>query len=157
LTGETGAGKSILLDALGLALGARAEARLVRQGAEQAAVTAVFELTQDHPAQALLREQGLEDEAPLTLRRVLAPDGKSRAFVNDQPVSVALLRQLGELLVEVQGQFESHGLLDSASHRGLLDAFGGLQAEAARLARDWEAWRAAERAAEEAAQALEAA
>ena len=139
LTGETGAGKSILLDALGLALGARAEARLVRQGAEQASVAAVFELPPDHPAHALLAEQGIEDEGALTLRRILAPDGKSRAFVNDQPVSVGLLRQLGDLLVEVQGQFESRGLLDAATHRGLLDAFGGLEREAERLAADWNA------------------
>ena len=147
LTGETGAGKSILLDALGLALGARAEARLVRQGAEQASVAAVFELPGEHPARALLAEQGLADEGSLTLRRTLARDGKSRAFVNDQPVSVGLLRQLGDLLVEVQGQFENRGLLDAATHRGLLDAFGGLQAEAGRLALRWRAWRDAEAAA----------
>ena len=157
LTGETGAGKSILLDALGLALGARAEARLVRQGAEQASVAAVFELPPDHPAHALLAEQGIEDEGALTLRRILAPDGKSRAFVNDQPVSVGLLRQLGDLLVEVQGQFESRGLLDAATHRGLLDAFGGLEAEAAKLAAGWATWRAAEAAAAAADEALEAA
>ncbi len=157
LTGETGAGKSILLDALGLALGARAEARLVRQGAEQASVAAVFELPAGHPAHAVLAEQGIEDEGALTLRRTLAPDGRSRAFVNDQPVSVGLLRQLGDLLVEVQGQFESRGLLDAATHRGLLDAYGGLAAEATRLAADWQAWRAAEAAAEQAAEALAAA
>jgi len=157
LTGETGAGKSILLDALGLALGARAEARLVRQGAEQASVAAVFELPGEHPARALLAEQGLADEGSLTLRRTLARDGKSRAFVNDQPVSIGLLRQLGDLLVEVQGQFENRGLLDAATHRGLLDAFGGLQAEAGRLALRWRAWRDAEAAAEAAAEDLAAA
>lgn len=149
LTGETGAGKSILLDALGLALGARAEARLVRQGAKQAGVTAAFALPAEHPARALLAEQGLEEldlgepgEA-LVLRRVLSADGRSRAFVNDQPVSVGLLRQLGDLLVEVQGQFESRGLLDPASHRLLLDDYGGLAGEAARLAELWRTWRAA--------------
>jgi DNA repair protein RecN (Recombination protein N) len=161
LTGETGAGKSILLDALGLALGARAEARLVRQGAQQASVAAVFELPDGHPARALLAEQGIADAdgegGALTLRRILAPDGKSRAFANDQPVSVGLLRQLGDLLVEVQGQFESRGLLDAATHRGLLDAFGGLEAEARRLATAWQAWRALEEAAEAAALRLAAA
>src|SRR5690606_36355662 len=121
LTGETGAGKSILLDALGLALGARAEAGLLRHGAEQASVTAAFELPPEHPSQALLRDQDLApEEGVLVLRRVLGADGRSRAFVNDQPASVGLLRSLGDLLVEVQGQFEQRGLLDPASHRGLL-------------------------------------
>jgi len=158
LTGETGAGKSILLDALGLALGARAEARLLRQGAEQASVTATFDLPDDHAARALLREQALDDESgPLVLRRQLGADGKSRAFVNDQPVSVTLLRQLGDLLVEVQGQFESRGLLDPASHRGLLDAFGGLTGEAAAVAALWQRRRAAAEAVAEAEAALAAA
>ena len=144
LTGETGAGKSILLDALGLALGARAEAGLLRHGAEQASVTAAFELPPEHPSQALLRDQDLApEEGVLVLRRVLGADGRSRAFVNDQPASVGLLRSLGDLLVEVQGQFEQRGLLDPASHRGLLDAFGGLTATAEALRERHQAWRAA--------------
>jgi len=119
LTGETGAGKSILLDALGLALGVRAESGLVRQGAEQAVVTAVFALPVEHPARARVTEHGLEGEGDgvLVLRRVLGVDGRSRAFVNDQPASVGLLRELGEMLVEIEGQFAQRGLLDAATHR----------------------------------------
>ena len=155
LTGETGAGKSILLDALGLALGVRAEARLVRQGAQQASVTATFDLAPDHAAREVLREQALDDEGgPLVLRRQLGADGKSRAFVNDQPVSVALLRQLGDLLVEVQGQFESRGLLDAGSHRALLDAFGGLESDATALRALWQRRKAAADAVDAAEAAL---
>jgi len=145
LTGETGAGKSILLDALGLGLGGRAEARLVRQGAAQASVTARFELPAGHAALCLLAEQEIApaDDGDLVLRRILGSDGRSRAFVNDQPVSVALLRRLGEMLVEVHGQFESQRLLEPACHRDLVDAFGGLQQTAAATADAWQSWRAA--------------
>jgi DNA repair protein RecN (Recombination protein N) len=146
LTGETGAGKSILLDAMGLALGARAEAGLVRAGAAQATVTASFELDDGHPALALLAEAGIPEEMPLVLRRTLAADGKSRAFVNDQPVSVGLLRRIGDSLVEIQGQFETRGLLDPTTHREILDAFGGLIGDARRVAEGHEAWRAAREA-----------
>src|SRR5690606_21991979 len=146
LTGETGAGKSILLDALGLALGARSESTLLRPGATQATVTAVFELAPDHPARALLREHGLDAEGDLVLRRVLSADGRTRAFVNDQPTSVGLLRQTGETLVEIQGQFEQRGLLDPATHRAMLDAYGGLADAAAATRVAHAAWRAAERA-----------
>ena len=104
LTGETGAGKSILIDALGLALGQRADSGAVRRGAQQASVAASFDLPRDHAARAILAEQGLDDEEVLTLRRVVGTDGRGRAFVNDQPASVALLRRLGETLVEIQGQ-----------------------------------------------------
>ena len=103
LTGETGAGKSILLDALGLALGARSESGWVRSGASLAVVTAEFALPEDHPALALLAEQGLQAERNVILRRQVGKDGRSRAFVNDQPISIALLRQLGDLLVEIEG------------------------------------------------------
>ncbi|HEX7005802.1 MAG TPA: DNA repair protein RecN, partial [Alphaproteobacteria bacterium] len=146
LTGETGAGKSILLDALGLALGARSEATLLRPGAKQATVTAVFELAPDHPARALLREHGLDAEGDLVLRRVLSADGRTRAFINDQPTSIGLLRQTGETLVEIQGQFEQRGLLDPATHRAMLDAYGGLVDAAAATRVAHAAWRAAERA-----------
>ena len=129
LTGETGAGKSILLDALALALGDRADAALVRMGAMAGTVAASFELAADHPAQALLDEQGLPREAELVLRRQVGVDGRSRAHVNDQPVSVGLLRQLGDLLVEVHGQHDERGLLNPAGHRALLDAFGGFSTE----------------------------
>ncbi len=137
LTGETGAGKSILLDALGLALGARADAGLVRQGAEQGSVTAVFDIASAHPARALLTENELEAEGDLILRRVQTRDGRSRAFVNDQPVSIGLLRQLGDALVEVHGQHDERGLLDASGHRAILDAFGGLEADVAKARRLW--------------------
>ena len=140
LTGETGAGKSILLDAPGLALGARADAALVRptkDGTGQGAtVAAEFALADGSPVAAILAEQGLEPPAPgeaLVLRRTLASDGRSRAFINDQPVGVALLRRIGDALVEVEGQFASQGLLDEANHRDSLDAFAGLESERARL------------------------
>ena len=152
LTGETGAGKSILLDSLGLALGARAESGLVRHGAERAAVTAMFEIGPDHPAHALLAEQGLDEPGgELVLRRMLGADGRSRAFVNDQPASVGLLRQFGETLVEIQGQFEPRGLIDPATHRALLDRYGGLGGEAAAVREAHKAWRKAARATREAA------
>jgi DNA repair protein RecN (Recombination protein N) len=128
LTGETGAGKSILLDALGLSLGARADARLVRQDAAQAVVTASFHVGRDHPAVTLLSAHGFGGgDDGLVLRRVLGRDGRTRAFINDQPVSVSLLRQVGDALVEIHGQFESHRLLDPVTHRDLLDAYGDLE------------------------------
>ncbi len=124
LTGETGAGKSILLDSLGLALGARADIGLIRASAAQAVVSAVFSVAPDHPALALLREQGLDGGEEIVLRRILGRDGRSRALVNDQAVGVALLKKLGGLLIEVQGQHEQVGLADPANHLLLLDAFG---------------------------------
>ncbi len=139
LTGETGAGKSILLDALGLALGARAEASLLRTGASQASVTAEFELPRQHPLRSLLNEQGLAVDDSLLLRRQLGADGRSRAFVNDQPVGVGLLRQIGDRLVEIVGQFEQHGLLDPATHGEMLDAHGGHDTPAAGDA--WRLWQ----------------
>jgi DNA repair protein RecN (Recombination protein N) len=145
LTGETGAGKSILLDSLGLALGQRAEAGLVRAGQAQASVAAAFLPSPDHPCFDILRDQGISTEDELVLRRVLQADGKSRAFINDQPVSVALLKRLGATLVEVQGQHEQVGLADPATHAGLLDAFGALDGERSATASAWTAWRDATR------------
>ena len=107
----------------------------------QLSVTAEFAVAPDHPAARLLAQQDMEPGDSLVLRRVVGADGRSRAFVNDQPVSVGLLRQLGEALVEIHGQFESHGLLDPATHRIVLDAFGDLDTDRARQA--WTAWRAA--------------
>ncbi|MBV8093958.1 MAG: DNA repair protein RecN [Acetobacteraceae bacterium] len=141
LTGETGAGKSILLDSLGLALGDRPGNGLVRPGAEQASVTAGFSPTPGHPARALLAERGLEAEDQIVVRRVLANDGRSRAFVNDQAVAVGLLRRLGALLVEVQGQHAQMGLADPASHGSLLDAFGVSPALRDAVVRAWQEWR----------------
>ena len=143
LTGETGAGKSILLDALGLALGARSESGLVRAGASLAVVTAEFSLPEDHPAYALLAEQGLQADRNLILRRQVGSDGRSRAFVNDQPISIALLRQLGDLLVEIEGQFEAHGLLDPGTHRLHLDRFAALEPQVAKTRAAFAAWRKA--------------
>jgi len=154
LTGETGAGKSILLDSLGLALGARAETGLVRPGAEQASVTACFAPPAGHPVLALLAEQGLEAEDEIVLRRVVAKDGRSRAFLNDQPVGVALLRRAGALLVEVQGQHEQMGLADPAAHAALLDAFGVAGELRQAVAAAWRDWRAAVAALEAAREAI---
>ncbi|HEY5412459.1 MAG TPA: AAA family ATPase, partial [Caulobacteraceae bacterium] len=160
LTGETGGGKSIILDALGLATGARAEAGLVRQGRSQASAAAIFAPAPGHPAWAYLEEKGLafERDEDLVLRRQLSADGRSRAFVNDQPTSVGVLRDLGAMLLEVHGQHETVGLLDARTHRPLLDAFGGLGPETAAVAEGWRAWReAAARADALRAQALHAA
>ena len=143
LTGETGAGKSILLDSLGLALGARADAGLVRAGAAQASVSAGFAPPPGHPAFALLAEHGIAAEGEIVLRRVVAADGRSKAFVNDEPVGVALLRRLGGLLVEVQGQFAQIGLADEATHARLLDAFAQLAPLRAAVAGAHASWRAA--------------
>ncbi|MEI7711396.1 MAG: DNA repair protein RecN [Rhodospirillales bacterium] len=142
LTGETGAGKSILLDSLGLALGARADAGLVRSGTEQAAVTACFSPRAGHPVLALLTEQGLVAEDDVVFRRIVTKDGRSRAFVNDQPVGVALLRRAGAMLVEVQGQHEQMGLADPASHADFLDRFGVPPALRDAVASAWRTWRA---------------
>ncbi|MBX3505729.1 MAG: DNA repair protein RecN [Parvibaculum sp.] len=146
LTGETGAGKSILLDALGLAIGARADAGLVRQGAEQGSVSAVFDLPASHPARAVLGENGFEADGDIILRRVQTKDGRSRAFINDQPVSVGLLRQVGDMLVEVHGQHDERGLLDASGHRAMLDAFGGFEKQVADLRALWNAASAAREA-----------
>ncbi|MBB3064837.1 DNA repair protein RecN [Limibacillus halophilus] len=143
LTGETGAGKSILLDSLGLALGERSDSGLLRPGADKATVIASFEAPLDHPLWLLLDEGGVEIEPgePLLLRRQVSADGRSRAFVNDQPVSVTLLRQLGESLVEVQGHFEQRGLLDPKTHRKTLDLFGGLRVERTAVEQAWARWQ----------------
>ncbi|HLW90280.1 MAG TPA: DNA repair protein RecN [Roseiarcus sp.] len=131
LTGETGAGKSILLDALALALGARGDGALVRHGQLQGQVTAVFEVASDLPALITAREQGLETDDELIMRRVQLADGRTRAFINDQPVSAQTLRSLGAGLVEIHGQHDERALIDAASHRALVDAFGGLSGQAA--------------------------
>jgi DNA repair protein RecN (Recombination protein N) len=146
-TGETGAGKSILLDSLSLALGARADSSLVRHGAPQLSVIAEFDPPATHPARALLAEQDIDvDGAPLLLRRVVSADGRSKAYVNDQPVSVGLLRKIGDELVEIHGQFESHGLLDPTTHGPVLDAFAGLSQPLKALADLWSGWRDAAKA-----------
>ncbi len=125
LTGETGAGKSILLDSLGLALGARADAGLVRKGTEQAVVSAEFILEDNHPVFTLLKEQGIDASSPLILRRILGADGRSRGFINDEPVSISFMKDVGDALVDIHGQFETYGLLNPAMHRQMLDVYAG--------------------------------
>ncbi len=126
LTGETGAGKSILLDAFSLALGGRGDGGLVRSGQAQGQVTAVFDPPADHPARKTAAEQELAVEGDLILRRVQMADGRSRAFVNDQPVSIQALKAIGRELVEIHGQHDDRALIDPAVHRALVDAYGGL-------------------------------
>ncbi|MEN3748916.1 DNA repair protein RecN [Sphingomonas sp. HF-S3] len=144
LTGETGAGKSILLDALGLALGARGESSLVRQGASQAVVTASFDLPSTGAVAELMAENGLDFDTgePLIVRRIVKADGGSRAFVNDQPASAGLLRDLGVHLVEIHGQHDDRGLLNPRGHRALLDSFA--RADTAAVAAAHRAWRDAQ-------------
>jgi len=144
LTGETGAGKSILLDAFSLAIGGRGDASLVRQAQAQGQVTAIFDLAKSHPVFALLAENGIAAEDALILRRVQGADGRSRAFINDTSVSVQLLRQVGQALVEIHGQHDDRALIDAAGHRDLVDAYGGLGGEAARVASAYAAWQGAE-------------
>jgi DNA repair protein RecN (Recombination protein N) len=149
LTGETGAGKSILLDALSLALGGRGDSALVRQGASQGDVTAIFDVEPDHPARGLLAASGVAAEGELILRRTQGSDGRSRAFINDQPVSAALLRHIGSALVEIHGQHDDRALVEPNVHRGLLDAFGKLEDDVAAVRAAAADLRAAESAVSE--------
>ena len=144
LTGETGAGKSILLDAFTLAIGGRGDASLVRQGASQGQVTATFDLAAGHPVLRLLADNGLEPNATLILRRIQSADGRTRAFINDVAVGVQLSREVGRALVEIHGQHDDRALIDPSGHRDLVDAFGGLSVEAEAVAAAWETWRSAE-------------
>ncbi|MDZ7602567.1 MAG: DNA repair protein RecN [Hoeflea sp.] len=146
LTGETGAGKSILLDSLSLALGGRGDGGLVRHGADKGQVTAVFDVAFDHPARLLLRDNSIDDDGDLVFRRVQSADGRTRVFLNDQPASVALMREAGLKLVEIHGQHDDRALVETDAHRALLDAFGGLTGRTAETGRLYEAWREAERA-----------
>ncbi len=143
LTGETGAGKSILLDALGFVLGWRGRAELVREGAEQGEVTAEFDLPAGHPALEVLEESGLPVEDVLILRRVNTRDGRKTAWVNDRRVSGEVLRRLSDSLVELHGQNDDRGLLNARGHRQLLDAFGGHDDLLARCRATWRDWQSA--------------
>ena len=158
LTGETGAGKSILLDALGLALGGRGDPGLVRAGTDAARVTAEFSIGPDHLARALLAANEIDVEAgsPIIVRRQVKADGGSRAFVNDSPVSAGLLRELGGLLVEIHGQSDDRGLLAARGHRALLDSFASLGPQLAAVRAAWSDWQDARTAEAEAAARLEA-
>lgn len=153
LTGETGAGKSILLDSLGLALGGRSDSGLVRKGADQAQVTAEYDCPADHPLHELLKEQGFESDRTIVLRRIVGADGRSRAFINDQPVSIGTLKQAGDLLVEIHGQFDTQGLLDPRTHRVLLDEYAGVDAR--KISKLWDDWRIAGQALADARAAME--
>ncbi|AZO46410.1 MAG: DNA repair protein RecN [Mesorhizobium sp.] len=144
LTGETGAGKSILLDALSLALGARGDAALVRHGAAQGQVIAVFDVPRNHPARALLADNAIEDDGDIILRRVQTADGRTRVFVNDQPSSVTLMRDIGHVLVEIHGQHDERALVDPGAHRELLDSFGGHLGAARATGEAWRYWRGCE-------------
>ena len=164
LTGETGAGKSILLDALGLALGARVDPMLIRGAPGKrtgaAAVAAAFQVPADHDAISVIGDHGLAPPPagePLILRRTVAPDGRSRGFVNEQPVNAQLLRSIGETLVEIVGQFASHDLAERVNHRLVLDRYGGLSEDRDRVSDDWSAWRVAERSLADAIAEAEAA
>jgi len=143
LTGETGAGKSILLDAFALALGGRGDANLVRHGVEQGQVTAVFDLAKGHPALVILAANGFEDTGEMILRRVQLADGRTRAFINDQSASVQTLKAVGAALVEIHGQHDERALVDAATHRRLLDAFAGLDKDVLALESLWEDRKAA--------------
>lgn len=134
LTGETGAGKSILLDGFALALGGRGDGSLVRHGEAQGQVSAVFDLPLTHPARKLAQAQEIDTDGDLILRRVQYADGRTRAFINDQPVSVQILRMVGAAIVEIHGQHDDRALTDPAQHRTILDGFGGLEAQAESVA-----------------------
>ncbi len=158
MTGETGAGKSILLDALGAALGVRVAGSLVRAGASSGTATAEFDVVLSHPAWEWLRDQGydIEDET-LILRRVIGEEGRSRAFINDQPASVSALRTLGSMLVEIHGQFDDRSLTNPAAHGFLLDAYAGFEKRVLKVRKLHAAWRAAEKALVEGRTEIEAA
>ncbi len=154
LTGETGAGKSILLDAFALALGGRGDAGLVRHGAEQGQVTATFEVPKNHPAATILSDNGLddgtlEDSGEMILRRVQLADGRTRAFINDQAISIQTLKAVGAALVEIHGQHDERALVDASTHRRLLDAFAGLEKDVVALEALWTTRRAAQTALDE--------
>lgn len=155
LTGETGAGKSILLDAFALALGGRGDAGLVRHGAEQGQVTAVFDVPKGHPASVILGDNGLDDTGEMILRRVQFADGRTRAYLNDQAISVQTLKAIGATLVEIHGQHDERALVDASTHRRLLDAFSGLEKDVAALEKLWDARRSANAVLEEHRAAME--
>ena len=141
LTGETGAGKSILLDALSLPLGARAESKMVRNGASQATVIVEFDIAGYDSPKAILSDLGLDTDDTLIMRRVLTDDGKSRGFVNDQPVSIAALKQLGDALLEIHGQFDQRGLLNPSTHQSVLDEYGAHEKQVKEVETAFHAWK----------------
>src|ERR1700743_3387470 len=155
LTGVTGAVKSNLMDAFALARGGRGDAGLVRHGAEQGQVTAVFDVPKGHPAAAILSDNRLGDTGEMIRRRVQLADGRTRAFINDQAISVQTLKAVGAALVEIHGQHDERALVDASTHRRLLDAFAGLEKDVAALELLWEARRTAHAALDEHRAAME--
>ncbi len=144
LTGETGAGKSILLDAFALALGSRGDGALVRHGQPQGQVTAAFDVEANHPARRLVEAADMDVDGDMILRRVQMADGRTRAFINDRPVSAQTLRAVGAALVEIHGQHDDRALVDASRHRNLLDDFGGLGGQTSEVREAWSVWRAAQ-------------
>lgn len=155
LTGETGAGKSVLLDSLSLALGGRGEASLVRRGADRLSVCASFSLPENHKVFEALQERGIDSDGQnVVLRRIVNKDGKSKAFINDTPVGVGVLKAIGDGILEIHGQFANFALLNPAAHLGVLDAFGGLQGKARETADAYNAYKSAQNALLEAQNSL---
>lgn len=144
LTGETGAGKSILLDSLSLALGGRGDGSLVRKGQDEGSVTAIFDIPDGHPVFSLLTQNDVECEDDLILRRVQKADGKTRSFINDAPISAGLMRSVGRMLVEIHGQHDDRAMLDASTHSVLLDAHAGLEANCVLTENAWRAWKASQ-------------
>ncbi len=145
LTGETGAGKSILLDALSLCLGAKTDTGLIRHQTNALSVCATFDLNDNHPAFSILTDSGIEAQNPLILRRQISIDGKSKCFINDNIVSLNLLKTIGQMLVEVHSQFATYRLLDAKIHRNLLDDFGQYKKELSLVSDKYQAWKNAEK------------
>ena len=143
LTGETGAGKSILLDSLGLVLGKRADVSLIRQGEEKLSVTAVFDTPKTADFDALLGQNDIDVGSEVMIKRSLSTSGVGKIFVNDQPISAKILKEIGKFLVEIHGQFDNQGLLNPANHMGVLDGFGGYEELLTNTAASWEAYRQA--------------
>jgi len=141
LSGETGAGKSILLDALGLALGARADVGLIRQGEKQGSISAEFDIAQNANAKAILTELEIEADESLIIRRSLSSDGKTRCLANNQPITVAGLKRLGETLVEIHGQHDQRSLQDASAHRELVDSYGAHNAQQKKVAAAYSTWQ----------------
>ena len=144
MTGETGAGKSILVDALGLALGDRADASMVRQGTDRAEISVSFDCPDTHPAAEWLREHGLDQEQCCVIRRVISAEGRSRAFINSHPVTLQDLRDLGELLVDIHGQHAHQSLLHQGAQRQILDIHGGHQELVTTVADHFRTWQTLE-------------
>ena len=146
LTGETGSGKSILVDAIGLMVGMRGDTEYIQSGFDQCSVSGEFDLNQDNGIKSILLENGIEIQSQLILRRVLSLGGRSRAFINDIPVSVGLLRQVGGRLIEIHNQFDTFGLLDPVNHQAILDEYAKLENMITETAKQYKSWKKAETA-----------